>query len=110
VVRFLVDAQLPPRLARALVEAGHQAEHVEDVGLRHGKDPEIWEYATRQQAVIVTKDEDFVDRFRRHAAGPAIVWLRVGNAANAALLSWFLPILPTVLARIQSGDRLIEVR
>ncbi len=97
-------------LARVLAEAGHQAEHVEDVRMRHAKDPAIWEYALRQQAVIVTKDEDFVERFRRQASGPVIVWLRIGNAANAALLAWFIPILPAVLARIQSGDRLIEVR
>jgi predicted nuclease of predicted toxin-antitoxin system len=82
-VRFPVDPQLPPRLARALTEAGHQAQHVEDIGLRHGKASEIWEYAIRHHAVIVTKDEDFVDRFRRRPAGPVIIWLRIGNVANA---------------------------
>ena len=109
-MRFLVDAQLPPRLARALAEAGHEADHVEDLGLRHASDPTIWAYAERRQAVVVTKDEDFVERYRRQVGGPVIVWLRIGNAANAALLSWFLPILPAVVGRIQSGDRLIEVR
>jgi len=109
-VRFLIDAQLPPRLARSLVEAGHQAEHVEEVGLRHGTDTDIWEYAIRQPTVIVTKDEDFVERFRRQTSGPVIVWLRIGNAANATLLAWFMPILPALVTRIQSGDRLIEVR
>jgi hypothetical protein len=29
-VKFLVDAQLPPRLARALVAAGHDAVHTLD--------------------------------------------------------------------------------
>ncbi|MEP6672546.1 MAG: DUF5615 family PIN-like protein [Chthoniobacter sp.] len=69
-LRFLVDAQLPPQSARALIQEGHQAEHVEDVGLRHGKDAAIWEYATRSPAVIITKDEDFVNRYRRQAVGP----------------------------------------
>lgn len=107
-IRFLVDAQLPLRLARALTEAGYQAEHVEDLGLRHAKDAAIWEYAMRQQAILVTKDEDFVSR--RQPDGPVIVWLRIGNAANAALLAWFLPLLPAIVARSRSGDRLIEVR
>ncbi|WP_292814948.1 DUF5615 family PIN-like protein, partial [Microbacterium sp.] len=31
-MRFLVDAQLPPAMARMLVGLGHQAEHVTDVG------------------------------------------------------------------------------
>lgn len=109
-IRFLVDAQLPPKLTQALIEAGYLAEHVEDVGLRNANDSAIWECAERQQLVIVTKDEDFVERFRRKMSGPTIVWLRIGNAANAALLAWFLPILPAVVVRIQNGDRLIEVR
>jgi len=54
-VRFLVDAQLPPLLARTLTQAGYHAEHVEDIGLRHAKDTPIWEYAVRVHAVILTK-------------------------------------------------------
>jgi predicted nuclease of predicted toxin-antitoxin system len=40
-VRFLVDAQLPPALARALSERGYVAEHVADVGLLSATDAEI---------------------------------------------------------------------
>jgi predicted nuclease of predicted toxin-antitoxin system len=32
-MRFLIDAQLPPALARWLSSAGHDAEHVADIGL-----------------------------------------------------------------------------
>jgi len=32
-MRFLVDAQLPPALARTLEAGGHEAEHVADIGL-----------------------------------------------------------------------------
>ncbi len=109
-MRFLVDAQLAPQLALTLVELGHQAEHVEDVGLRHAKDGDIWNYAASKQAVIVSKDEDFVDRFRRRGHDPVIVWLRIGNSSNRALLAWFVPLLPALVQRIQAGDKLIEVR
>jgi predicted nuclease of predicted toxin-antitoxin system len=60
--------------------------------------------------VIITKDEDFVERWRRQLSVPPVVWLRIGNSANVALLGWFLPILPAVIVRLESGDRLIEVR
>jgi predicted nuclease of predicted toxin-antitoxin system len=109
-VRFLVDAQLPPQLARALVEAGFAADHVEALGLRHAKDSVIWQHAIEHQAIILTKDEDFVERFRRQSGGPVIVWLRIGNSANGPLLAWFLPVLPAVVRRIAAEDRLIEVR
>jgi predicted nuclease of predicted toxin-antitoxin system len=59
-VRFLVDAQLPPLLARYLVAAGYPAEHVSDLGLDAASDREIWARAADLGAVIVTKDEDFV--------------------------------------------------
>ena len=108
--RFLIDAQLPPRLARAIAAEGYQAEHLEDLGMRHAKDPAILDYAQEQEAAIVTKDEDFVERFRRQPGAPVIVWLRIGNATNRVLLDWIMPGLPTIVARVEAGDRLIEVR
>lgn len=44
-MRFVVDAQLPPALARLLTAKGHSAVHVEDVGLRDADDSPIWGYA-----------------------------------------------------------------
>ena len=108
--RFIVDANLPPALARALTGQGYQAEHVMDVGLRESEDDPIWDYALKHQAVIITKDEDFPRLLARPEPTPAVVWLRVGNCRNPVLLSRFLPLLPDVLERIEMGDRLIEVR
>ena len=69
-MRFLVDAQLPPALARWLVAAGHEAEHVGDVGLGDAQDQAIWVYAVGVGAVIVSKDEDFAQRKVMKNAGP----------------------------------------
>jgi predicted nuclease of predicted toxin-antitoxin system len=44
-VKFLVDAQLLPALVRVLAEAGHEAQHVEEAGLRHAKDGLIWNHS-----------------------------------------------------------------
>jgi predicted nuclease of predicted toxin-antitoxin system len=109
-VRFLVDAQLPPALAGALRNSGHTAEHVEDVGLRHAKDAKIWEFARLNGSVLITKDEDFVERYRRLQEGPVILWLRLGNASRQTLQAWLMPLLPQLVQRIEAGDRLIEVR
>jgi len=109
-VLFLIDANLPPALAIALVEVGHAAQHVENVGLRNSEDEQIWSYALQQDAIIITKDEDFPDRCLRSAKTPFVIWLRIGNCRNPQLLEWFLPLLPDVIERIQSGDRLIEVK
>ena len=109
-MKFIVDAQLPPALARWLCEQGHQAAHVQDVGLRQAEDSPIWQHALDQNAVLLTKDEDFARRVRQSRKTPVIVWLRVGNCSNRALRDWFAPLLPDVVREIESGQRFIEVR
>jgi hypothetical protein len=37
-----------------------------------------------------------------------IVWLRIGNTSNQALLRWFVPLGPEIMRLIELGDRLIE--
>lgn len=39
-MRFLVDAQLPPALARLLTARGHHADHVTDIGRGDAPDRE----------------------------------------------------------------------
>ena len=63
----------------------------------------------QQQAAIITKDEDFAERCLYSRDQPVIVWLRIGNTSNQALLSWFVPLWPEIIRRIELGDRLIEV-
>ena len=109
-MRFLVDAQLPPALARLISAHGHVAEHVADIGMQDAEDGPIWRHAVMHQAVIVTKDEDFPSRMKQGGTCPIIVWLRVGNSSRRALLTWFEPLLPQIESLIQQGERLIEVR
>lgn len=109
-MRFLIDAQLPPALAQWLREAGHEANHVEDVNLREAEDAPIWRYAADHQAVLITKDEDFAEQARRSSLSPVIVWLRIGNVSNHALRQWFLPQLPQIIDWIEQGARLLEIR
>lgn len=77
-MRFLVDAQLPPALARALSAAGHLAEHVTDVGPGDAPDRELWRYATENDSLLVTKDADFADLVALDDKGP--LWSGYGSA------------------------------
>ena len=60
-MKFLVDQQLPPTLARWLVEQGYEAQHVRELGMRQAPDQQIWDHALVAGAVIVTKDRDFAE-------------------------------------------------
>lgn len=106
----VVDAQLPPALARMLTDQGHTARHAEDLGLRHSNDNDIWQWALTNNAIIFTKDEDFPRRALVSRRAPVIVWLRVGNTSRRALLAWVTPLLAQIEAEVARGESIIEVR
>lgn len=108
-IRFIVDAQLPPALARWLSAQGHEAEHVIDFGKDGTTDREIWDRAKDRGAVIISKDEDFSLLAIQGGIGPQVIWIRTGNIRRVALISWFEKILPSILTAIQRGERVIEI-
>jgi predicted nuclease of predicted toxin-antitoxin system len=106
-VRFLVDAQLPPALARLLSRNGHEASYVFEEGLASAPDSDIWTYAMSRGAALITKDEDFVAIRAFATGGPAIIWVQVGNVTNRRLLPYFHSMLPMTLASIKRGESVI---
>lgn len=109
-MRFLIDAQLPPALARWLGERGHAARSAREAGLRDSDDGSIWNFAMSGDWIVVTKDEDFVDRCLLGGPAPAVIWIRLGNCTNQALFARLAPIMPEILRQLGAGHRLIEVR
>lgn len=109
-MRFLVDAQLPPALARWLESKGYPAEHVTDVRMTAASDAAIWDRAIKTGAYIITKDEDFA--IRRNFSTmpcPAVVWLRIGNTRKRELLRWMEPLLPRIVQALEQGETLVEI-
>lgn len=109
-MRFLVDAQLPPALARFLSERGHDAHHVMDLGMEKAPDRAIWIWAEEHGAAIVTKDEDFAQWIALSDSGPQIVWIRLGNTTRRTLVAALQGSLPAIVQALEQGERLVEVR
>ena len=109
-MNFLVDAQLPPALAQWISSQGHQSTHVFDIGLQTADDPVIWERARNDRAVIISKDEDFVDRWILSDKPVPLVWIRKGNCSNQVLMAWLEPLWSDTLTRLEQGERLVELR
>lgn len=107
-MRFLVDAQLPPALARRIAAMGYRSEHVADCGLLTAPDSAIRAYASTVGAVVITKDEDFAVHLLLHG-GPAVVWLRLGNARRAALLARIDADFERIVTALQGGEMLVEL-
>ena len=107
-MRFVVDAQLPPALARQIEAFGHTAEHVADCGLATAADREIRAYAASVGAVLITKDEDFVVR-KLLESGPAVVWVRIGNTRRTDLLRRIDADFVAILNALERGETLVEI-
>jgi predicted nuclease of predicted toxin-antitoxin system len=108
-LKFLIDQNLPVGLTEVLSALGHEAIHVKQLGLSTASDQLIWRTAESLGAVIVSKDGDFIG-FARGAAGTALVRLRVGNCANAALYDIVRRAWAGVVDRLTEGEAVVEVR
>jgi len=108
-VRLIVDQQLPPVLAGWFCEQGHDAVHVRELGLTGAADAAIWTEAARDDSVVVSRDEDFVNLLRNRG-GARLVWIRIGNCTNPALLATIRHNWTAIEQRLAAGERLIELR
>jgi predicted nuclease of predicted toxin-antitoxin system len=106
-VNFLVDAQLPRRVAYSLRDAGHDVLHTLDLpdGNRTS-DAQINELSTRDSRVVVTKDTDFVNSFLLFHRPYQLLQISTGNSANAHLEDVFVGQIPTITKAFESYDYL----
>ena len=85
-MKFLVDAQLPRRLAIQLRRAGHEAIHTLDLPLGNQTlDVVINELSVAEQYVVVTKDSGFVESFVLHGKPWKLLLVSTGNIRNSDL-------------------------
>lgn len=89
-MRFLIDAQLPRRLARGLNDLGHDSIHTLDLPAKNAtKDAEVIEVADRDERIVVTKDSDFRDSHLLAGEPAQLLHVTTGNIANDELIELF---------------------
>ncbi|MCI4645752.1 MAG: DUF5615 family PIN-like protein [Hyphomonadaceae bacterium] len=107
-MRFLVDANLPLRLAAWLMEQGHEADYSDDLLGLTATDTAIFAAAKQRGAVIVTKDRDF-RLLVAPPSPPQLLWVRLGNATNARLVTLFEQKFPAALRELEAGGLHVEI-
>lgn len=89
-MKFLVDAQLPRRLATQLRRSGHEAIHTLDLPLgNRTTDLAISELSLTGHYVVVTKDSGFVESFVLHRKPWKLLLVSTGNIRNSDLEGLF---------------------
>ena len=87
-MKFLVDAQLPVRLAAALERHGHDAVHVTSLpDADRTPDDVICRFADEAGRVVVTKDSDFRDSQTLLGSPRRLLRIMTGNIGNPELLA-----------------------
>ena len=89
-MKFLIDAQLPRRLATQLKKAGLEATHTLDLpdGNRT-TDQSLNALSINEQAILVTKDSDFVQSFLLRREPWKLLLISTGNIDNNELMRLF---------------------
>ena len=72
-------------------------------------DLEIWHFAAARDAIVLTKDEDFVTLRLSLRAGPPALWFRLGNTRRGEPLSVLDPLLSSMISGFEHGETTIEV-
>ena len=108
-MKFLVDAQLPRRIAVRFREHGHDAIHTLDLPEQNTtSDATIVELAMRDGRVVVTKDADFVNSHILGRRPEKLLLISTGNVSNRDLEASLLPNLPEIVATFETAS-FIEV-
>jgi predicted nuclease of predicted toxin-antitoxin system len=82
-MRLLLDANLSWRMVAVLKLHFEDCYHVDSIGLTvPAKDSEIWDNARKNNLIIVTNDEDFIDFINVKGFPPKVILLRTGNQSR----------------------------
>lgn len=105
-----VDAQLSPALAPWITkEFGVEAVSTRYLGLVRASDGVIFEAARKANAVVLTKDADFVVLLRRFGPPPRLLWVRSGNTSNERMRAILNATFRDALQLVESGEELVEI-
>ncbi|GAA6623526.1 DUF5615 family PIN-like protein [Scytonema sp. NUACC26] len=88
-MKFLVDAQLPIRLARFLQASGYDI-HTRDLPKQKAtSNPEINVISIQESRILVTKDSDFINPFLTVQQPYKLLLITTGNIKNSELETLF---------------------
>jgi len=110
-MKIWVDAQLSPSIARWMTSSlSVEAAPIRDLGLRNAEDATIFFQARSAGAIVMTKDQDFVNLVEQHGIPPQILWITCGNTSNFRLQEILSAIWPQALDLLKMRESVVEIQ
>ncbi len=108
-MKFLIDANLPYKLATLLKEKNYDIIHTDDLpDKERTKDSEIRKIASDQNRTVITKDSDFLDSHIIQGIPAKLLLVTTGNIINKSLMDLFDKYFETIVELFDLYD-LIEL-
>jgi len=110
-VNIWIDAQLSPAIAAWINRSfpDVKASSVRALGLRDATDAQIFQAAREADAILMSKDADFMRLLEQHGPPPQVIWISCGNTSNARMCEILAVALLKALALLEQGESLIEI-
>lgn len=108
-MKFILDANLSPRLSTELNAAGCDTQHVAELGMLRASDIEIIDFAKKHHAVVITADVDFGNLLIKYRLRkPSIIAIRRVDRLNVAeLLELLMSAIKTNRSLLRRGGILV---
>jgi len=105
-----LDAHLSPAIASWISrEFSVSAVAIRDLGLRNAKDRQIFFAARQANAVVMTKDADFVHLVEQFGPPPQVILLACGNTSNSQLRQILQRTFVQTMEWIRKGEPVVEI-
>ena len=106
-----IDAHLSPSLA-AWINRNYrtiQAQSLSSLNLQQSDDQTVFYEARKADAVIMSKDSDFLKLVEQHGIPPQILWVTCGNTSNARIREVLEKTLDKAAELLRSGEKVVEI-
>lgn len=110
-MKLWIDAQLSPAIAAWINRTFNdiEAKSVRALGLRDATDPEIFEKAKKADAVVMSKDDDFIQLIEQKGTPPKLIWVTCGNTSNAKMREILSTTFLKAKELLESGENIVEI-
>ena len=88
-MKLLLDENISLKLVKFLLHDFPESSHIDYLQMQGATDTDIWEYAKKEEYIIVSKDNDFRQRIFLFGSPPKVIWLSVGNGGTKTLRMFY---------------------